>query len=63
MEQVLLADETRRALLEEEALLLKGMDKAEKRDAGIISGKDGGEEGEDEEEEWDDDVWASKTKR
>ncbi|CAB1097949.1 ABC [Ectocarpus sp. CCAP 1310/34] len=71
VEQVLLADERRRELLEEEASLLKQMDAAEAReddgdfgdfgDGGSESGGDA--EGEGQEGHWDDDMWAAKSKR
>lgn len=68
VEQVLLADETRRALLEEERSLLAEMDAAERRDEGF--GSDGDDDGEEEGGEgegvggvWDDDMWAAKSKR
>ncbi|CAM9242873.1 unnamed protein product [Ectocarpus sp. 8 AP-2014] len=71
VEQVLLADERRRELLEEEASLLKQMDAAEEReddgdcgdfgDGGSESGGDA--EGEGQEGHWDDDMWAAKSKR
>ncbi|CAM9281089.1 unnamed protein product [Ectocarpus sp. 6 AP-2014] len=71
VQQVLLADERRRELLEEEASLLKQMDAAEAReDDGDIgdSGDGGSESGGDAEGEgqgghWDDDMWAAKSKR
>ncbi|CAN0417386.1 unnamed protein product [Pylaiella littoralis] len=76
VEQVLLADETRRALLEEEASLLKGMNAAERAEEGFGSGNDDhdsrdaddAEEAPREElngsgEVWDDETWAAKSKR
>ncbi|CAM9436571.1 unnamed protein product [Ectocarpus sp. 12 AP-2014] len=71
VEQVLLADERRRELLEEEASLLQQMDAAEEReddgdfgdfgDGGSESGGDA--EGEGQGGKWDDDMWAAKSKR
>ncbi len=68
VEQVLRADATRRALLEEEASLLREMDAAERREegAGFDDDGDGDDDGEEEGGEggaWDDDVWAAKSKR
>eukprot|EP00903_Cladosiphon_okamuranus_P006151 g6052.t1 len=73
VEQVLLADETRRALLEEEKSLLAEMDAAERKDEGFGSDgddDDGDEEGAEGEEGagavggmWDEDMWAAKSKR
>lgn len=71
VEQVLRADATRRALLEEEASLLREMDAAERREEGegFDSDGDGGDGDGDGGEEggeggvWDDDMWAAKSKR
>ncbi|CAM9857813.1 unnamed protein product [Ascophyllum nodosum] len=60
VEQVLLADEARTALLEEEACLLREMDDAERRDNDDLDEEE--EEGENGGDEWDDDMWATKAK-
>lgn len=69
VEQVLMAHESRRALLAEEDSLLKEMDAAEKAGEWSFEGdgdEDGdgdGDDGDERGEVWDDDTWAEKSKR